>query len=92
MRILLPATLAAALVATVCVAAETPAPKTEAPPAKTSTPPPPTGGAALTSGGPSNTGPQPENLTQALQKCAKLTGSASARRQEQALADHPGEW
>lgn len=51
------------------------------------------GGDALQSGGSasSNTAPRRSSLQQALLACEGLSGSASARCQEQALADHPGE-
>lgn len=48
---------------------------------------------ALTAGGAANTGgPHPESLTAALKACEKLSGSAAAKCQEQALSEHPGEW
>lgn len=49
-------------------------------------------GAALQSGGSSNSAPARSSLQQALLACEGLSGSASARCQEQALADHPGEF
>lgn len=44
------------------------------------------------SAGSSSSAPRRSSLQQALQACEGLSGSASARCQEQALADHPGEY
>lgn len=47
---------------------------------------------ALHGGGPSNTNPRGTSLQEAMRACEGLSGSASARCQERALADHPGEF